>query len=231
MALVRVLPFCLGAASLFRIQIKTVCCCTRSGAQQCIDGLFAVVCRRFHRTAEEQRLAAEARRSPSVVIDREARRQLLNYFVFCPPENDKKGDKTGSINAISSSSGSIGRGSVTQQESDAIGSSGRGARFSKSVRDVFSRLPTLNNPTPDPPPLPGATSPPSALASPLPTSPDIEEASGVNAQESSSTGECEVRTVLEANGVVVVVLARVGNVWFGPQLVLVLTDHTGSHLA
>lgn len=148
----------------------------------------------FYRTAEEERLAAEARRPPSVVIDRETRRQLLNYFVFCPPENDKKVDKTASINASSSSFGSTRRGEGTQQdESDAIGSSGRGARFSRSVRGVLSRLSTLNNPTPDPPPLPGATSPPYALASPLPTSPDIEEAGDVNAEESSSAGECEVQ--------------------------------------
>lgn len=146
-------------------------------------------------TAEEERLAAEARQVPSVVIDRETRRQLLNYFVFCPPENDKKASaKTGSIGAISSSVVRTRRGGGTQQEeSDALGSSGRGARFSRSVRGVLSRLPTLNNPTPDPAPLPGATSPSSALASPLPTSSEIEEASGVNPRESSGAGESEVQ--------------------------------------
>eukprot|EP00903_Cladosiphon_okamuranus_P015354 g14180.t1 len=141
--------------------------------------------------AEEERLAAEARRPTPVVIDRETRRQLLNYFVLCPPENDKELDKKGSINASSSSFGNIGRGSGTQEESDAIGSSGRGASVSKSVRDVSSRLPTLSNPTPDPHPPPGATSPPSALVSPLPLSPDIEEAGGVNARESNGSGESE----------------------------------------
>eukprot|EP00752_Nemacystus_decipiens_P017487 g15678.t1 len=144
--------------------------------------------------AEEERQAAEARRPPSLIIDRETRRQLLNYFVFCPPENDKKAapDQTGSINAISSSFGSIGRRDDTQQEeSDAIGSSGKGAMFSRSVRGVLSRLPALNNPMPDPPPPAGATSPPTALGVSLPTSPDLEEADGVNAQETSSAGECE----------------------------------------
>lgn len=193
-ALARVWPFCFGPPARVVFRSSRICfplhalgSYIRQHTALCL--LFSG---RFHRTGEEERLAAEARRPTSVGIDRETRRQLLNYFVFCPPENDQKLDKTGSINAISSSFGNIERGSVTQQGSDAIGSSGRGARFSKSVRDVFSRLPTLGNPTPDPPPLPGATSPPSAFASPPRTSYDIEEAGDVDAQESSTTGECKV---------------------------------------
>lgn len=158
-------------------------CCTLSGARQhkSINLYFFPLCIAvLYRTAEEARLAAEARQPPSVVIDRETRRQLLQYFMFRPQDNDMKGD-------ISR------RGNDTQQgECDAIDSSGRGARLSKSVRGVFSLLPTLSNPTPDPPPLPGATSPPSALASSLPASPDTEEAGGFNAQESSSAGDCKV---------------------------------------
>lgn len=150
----------------------------------------------FYRTAEEERLAAEARQPRSEVIDRETRRRLLHYFAYCPPgngKNGKEGGKASSITAFSSSFGNRGRDHGAQQElSDAIGSSGRGAKFSDSIRGVFSRLPPLSNPTPCPHPLRGATSPSSALASPLPTSPDMGEVGRVNAQESSRAGDCEV---------------------------------------
>lgn len=128
-----------------------------------------------------------------MVVDRETRRQLLHYFVFRPPEIDKEGGKTSGNAASSSLEISVRRGnSIHGEERDAVGSSGRGARFSKSVRSVLSRLPTRSNTTPDPPPLPEPTSPSLGLASPMPTRIDVEEAGGINAPESNSAGDCEV---------------------------------------
>ncbi|CAM9503438.1 unnamed protein product, partial [Hapterophycus canaliculatus] len=73
------------------------------------------------------RLAAESRRAPPNVIDKETRHRLLNYFVLRPPEEEKKGDTSSNKNNDSNSSSS----------SSSVTTTGR--RFGGSM---FSLLPT-----------------------------------------------------------------------------------------
>ncbi len=116
-----------------------------------------------------------------MVIDKETRRRLLDYFVFRPPE-EKEGDN---------------ESAAQREEGDAIGSSGRGARFSKGVRGVLSLLPSLN-PAASPPHPPEAAlpSPGLGLAAQAPTTRG-GGAGGADGQQQQQqqrvgTGDCEV---------------------------------------
>lgn len=126
-----------------------------------------------------------------MIIDKETRRKLLDYFVFRPPE-EKEEDN----------------GSAAQQdEGDAIGSSGRGPRFSKGVRGVLSLLPSLNpaasSPHPHPPeaalPSPGLGLAAPAMSSPITSGGGVGGADVPQQQQrrigcaGGCAGDCEVR--------------------------------------
>lgn len=104
-------------------------------------------------------LAAEARRPPFRVIDKDTRRRLLDYFVLRPPEEEKKGEVNNNINSSNSAAveglkiimakidGRQGDDEEERKKNDTLESSGRGIRFSLGSRGGGTTPGTSNNHT------------------------------------------------------------------------------------